>query len=140
MMLTEICAEIRNWFSRPADRHPGAYEISGGSIAPLDFLHEGQYFRITGSVFNDGVHKYPASDLTDETFSGSIWAMRIPRDLIDLEAEIRKYNASDAASPTAYASESFAGYSYTRATDKNGAPLSWQAVYAKQLNKWRKIR
>ena len=72
-MLTEICAELRNWFVVPDGVHIGTYTISGGSIAPLDFLQEGQYFRIIGSVFNDGVHQYPASDLTDETFHGAVY-------------------------------------------------------------------
>ena len=139
-MLTEICAEIRNWFSGPADRHPGTYKISGGSIAPLDFIKDGQYFRITGSVFNDGVHLYPAYDLTDEEFTGSVWAMHIPPDLVALENEIKDYENSDAAKPTAFQSESFSGYSYTRATDKNGAPLSWQTVFSRRLIKWRKMR
>ena len=65
-MLTAICAELRNWFVVPNGVHIQAYTISGGSIAPLDFLQEGQYFRIIGSVFNDGVYQYPAADLTDE--------------------------------------------------------------------------
>ena len=138
-MLTEICAEIRNWFSRPADRHFGAYTISGGTIAPLDFLQDGQYFRIVGSCLNDGVYKYPAYNLTDETFTGSVWAMSVPPALISLSEEIKAYTESPAAQPGAFQSESFAGYSYTRAADKNGAPLSWQAVFAKQLNKWRKM-
>ena len=72
-MLTEICAELRNYFEVPNGRHFGKFTISGGSIAPLDFLQEGQYFRIIGSVFNDGVHQYPASDLTDEVFNGAVW-------------------------------------------------------------------
>ena len=41
-MLTEICAELRNYFEVPNGRHFGKFTISGGSIAPLDFLQEGQ--------------------------------------------------------------------------------------------------
>ena len=37
-MLTEICAEIRNYFEVPNGRHFGTFTISGGSIAPLDFF------------------------------------------------------------------------------------------------------
>ena len=59
-MLTELCAELRNYFEVPNGRHFGKFTISGGSIAPLDFLQEGQYFRIVGSVFNDGVYKNKA--------------------------------------------------------------------------------
>lgn len=139
MILTEICAELRNWFVVPNGVHIQTYTISGGSIVPLDFLQEGQYFRIIGSVFNDGVHQYPAADLTDEVFYGAVWAMALPPDLIALSAEIEEYNKSDAGKASPYTSESFGGYSYTKATDANGAPISWQKAFASRLNRWRKL-
>ena len=138
-MLTELLAEIRNYFEVPNGRHFGKFEISGGSIAPLDFLQDGQYFRIIGSVFNDGVHQYPASDLTDEVFHGAVWAMAVPPTLIALTAEIEEYNKSDAGKVSPYTSESFGGYSYTKATDASGAPISWQKAFANRLNRWRKL-
>ena len=139
MILTEICAELRNYFEVPNGRHFGTFTISGGSIAPLDFLQEGQYFRIIGSVFNDGVHQYPATSLTDEVFEGAVLAMAVPPTLIALTAEIEEYNKSDAGKASHYTSESFGGYSYTKATDENGAPISWQKAFASRLAKWRKL-
>ena len=138
-MLTEICAELRNWFVVPNGVHIQTYTISGGSISPLDFLQEGQYFRIIGSVFNDGVHQYPAADLTDEVFHGAVWAMAVPPTLIALSAEIEEYNKSDAGKASPYTSESFGGYSYTRATDENGAPIGWQKAFESRLSRWRKL-
>ena len=138
-MLTEICAEIRNYFEVPNGRHFGTFTISGGSIAPLDFLQEGQYFRIVGSVFNDGVYQYPATSLTDEVFEGAVWAMAVPPTLIALAVEIKAYNDSDAGKASPFTAESFGGYSYTKATDANGAPIGWQKAYASRLNKWRKL-
>ena len=138
-MLTEICAELRNYFEVPDGRHFGKFTISGGSIAPLDFLQEGQYFRIIGSVFNDGVHQYPASDLTDEVFYGAVWAMAVPPTLIALSAEIEEYNKSDAGKASPFTAESFGGYSYTKATDASGAPIGWQKAFASRLNQWRKL-
>ena len=138
-MITELCAELRNWFVVPDGVHIQTYTISGGSIAPLDFLQEGQHFRIVGSVFNDGVYQYPATSLTDEVFEGAVWAMAVPPTLIDLSAEIEAYNDSDAGKPTGFASESFGGYSYTKATDANGAPIGWQKAFESRLNKWRKL-
>ena len=138
-MLTELCAELRNWFVVPDGVHIGTYTISGGSIAPLDFLQEGQYFRIVGSVFNDGVYQYPATSLTDEVFEGAVWAMRLPPAVIALAAEIKAYNDSDAGKASPYTSESFGGYSYTKATDTNGAPIGWQKAFASRLAKWRKL-
>lgn len=139
-MLTEICAELRNWFLVPDGVHIGRYNISGGSIEPLDFLQEGQCFRIIGSIFNDGVHQYPTSDLADEVFYGAVWAMAVPPTLVALSAEIEAYNKSDAGKTSPYASESFGGYSYQKFTDGNGGDGSrWQKVFASRLNKWRKL-
>lgn len=138
-MLTELCAELRNYFEVPNGRHFGKFEISGGSIAPLDFLQEGQYFRIVGSVFNDGVYQYPAAYLMDEVFNGAVWAMALPPSIIALAAEIKAYNDSDAGKVSPYTSESFGGYSYTKATDANGSPIGWQKAFASRLNRWRKL-
>ena len=138
-MLTELCAELRNWFVVPDGVHIGTYTISGGSIAPLDFLQEGQYFRIVGSVFNDGVFQYPATSLTDEVFEGAVWAMALPPSIIALSAEIKAYNDSDAGKASPYISENFGGYGYTKATDENGAPIGWQKAFASRLRQWRKL-
>lgn len=139
MIITEICAELRNWFVVPNGVHIQTYTISGGSIAPLYFLQEGQYFRIIGSVFNDGVHQYPASDLTDEVFHGAIWAMAVPPAVIDLATEIEEYNKSDAGKASPYISENFGGYGYTKATGSNGKVLTWKSVFADALNRYRKL-
>lgn len=141
-MLTEICAEIRNYFEVPNGRHFGTFTISGGSIAPLNFLQEGQYFRIVGSVFNDGVYQYPASDLTDEVFEGAVWAMSLPPSIIALSAEIKDWNEKYGElvnSP--YASESFGGYQYSKAfgAESSGGVVTWETVFRKQLNRYRKI-
>ena len=140
MILTEICAELRNWFVVPDGVHVQTYTISGGSITPLDFLQEGQYFRIVGSVFNDGVYQYPATSLTDEVFDGADWAMAVPPTLIAITAEIEEYNNSDAGKASPYTSESFGGYSYTKATDASGAPIGWQKAFASRLNQWRRLQ
>lgn len=136
-MLDEILAEIRNYFVVKV--HSGDFEVIGGRLSPLDFLQNGQYFRIVGSVMNDGVYRYPYSGLTDETFSGEIWALAVPPTLIALATDIEEYEKKAKETVSPYTSESFGGYSYTKATDSNGSPLSWEKVFAKRLNKWRKI-
>ncbi|MBQ5597665.1 MAG: hypothetical protein IIU66_04185 [Clostridia bacterium] len=137
-MLTEVCAELRNYFVK--DIHNGTFEIVGGKITPLDFIQENQHFRIVGSVFNDGVYKNTADlVLTDEIFSGSVWAMAVPPSVVALAEEIKKYNESDEAKPSAYNSESFGGYSYSKATDENGAPIGWKKVFASRLKPYRRI-
>ena len=137
-MLTEVCAEIRNYFV--SEIHNGTFEIVGGKITPLDFIQKNQYFRIVGSVYNDGVYKYTDElELTNEKFIGAVWSMAVPPSVIDLAAEIKAYNESEAGKPSPYTSESFGGYSYSKATDENGVPLTWQKVFANRLNKYRRI-
>ena len=136
-MLDEILAEIRNYFVVKV--HSGDFEVIGGKLSPLDFLQNGQYFRIVGSVMNDGVYRYPYSGLTDETFSGEIWALAVPPTLIALAADIEEYEKKAKETVSPFTSESFGGYSYMKTTDSNGSPLTWEKVFAKRLNKWRKI-
>ena len=137
-MLTEVCAEMRNYFV--TEIHNGDFTISGGKISPLDFIQESQYFRIVGSVFNDGVYKNtPDLQLTDEKFNGSVWAMAVPPSVVALAEEIKAYNET-VGKPSAFTSENYPnGYSYTRATDANGVPLNWQKAFASRLSKWRKL-
>lgn len=138
-MLGEILGSLRNWFCSDGDKHVGDFEIVGGILSPGDFLLPGQYYRIIGSVFNDGVHQLGSEILTDESFSGAVWALKIPPDVIALADEIKAYCESEGAKATPYTSESFGGYSYTKATGENGAPLSWQEVFRSRLRKWRKL-
>ena len=145
-MLTELCQELRNWFDR--ERHSGTFEITGGSIT-APFLVEGQYYRIIGSIFNDGVHQYGDSDLTDETFTGSVWSMAIPQAVINLAAEIAewraKYEDVNSAAMSPYMSENFFNdYSYTKGSaytgnNSSGGGMSWKNTFAARLNPWRKI-
>ena len=136
MDLTNLCAEIRNYFE--TEKRFGTFTISDGSLSPSNFLQDGQYYRIVGSAFNDGVHRHPAHDLTDETFDGAVWAMAVPPAVIELLQKIQEFEAAEANSPTAYTSESFGGYSYTKATDENGLPADWRSVFRSELKKWRK--
>lgn len=133
-MLYTILKHIHNFF--PVSNHEGAYKIENGAIS-LDFIKENQYFLIEGSVFNDGVYKYPVDTLTDEEFKGCITALAIPNEFIQLVDEIQAYVAKNER--TGLQSESFGGYSYTKATGANGTQADWQDVYRQRLSVWRKI-
>jgi len=149
-MLTELCHEIKNWFEKK--KYIGEFVIKDGILVSKDndviSLQTNQYFRIIGSVFNDGVHKYPTSDLTDEEFEGAVWALAIPKEIIDLSNEIdewqAKYGGIDSEAMSPFASESFGGYSYSKsgggASDGTSNAGTWQGVFAARLNNWRKIR
>lgn len=141
-MLTELCRECRNWFTTDSDKHSGDFTISDGGITPFDFVLSGQYFRIMGSHFNDGAYKNVPEEvakLTAETFTGQIWAMRVPPAFIDLSGKIEEYIAKNEKEISPYTSESFGGYSYTKAVNDKNVPLMWQEVFNSQLNVWRKI-
>ena len=141
-MLDELCAELRNYFVQSeSDKHYNKYTVNGGIFTPpLDFLKPGQYYRVVGSALNDGVYKNDGCGvLTDEEFEGAVWAMSVPTAVVALAAEIEEYNKSDAGKASPFTSESFGGYAYTKATDANGAPISWQKAFASHLNKWRKL-
>lgn len=140
-MLEEVLDYIHNFFEK--EIMTGRFSIVGGSVDGLELL-DGQYFRIRGSVLNDGVYQYPTGDgdLTDEDFDGEIWAMAVPPAVIALSEEITawisKYGSSE-LSP--YSSESFGGYSYTKANGgANGSSSAgWRDVFRSKLNRWRKL-
>ena len=139
-MLEQVLMHLKNWFLVPGGIHEGTYTIEDGGIT-LPFLANGQYFRICGSVFNDGLHQYPASDLKAETFDGTVWALAVPQAVIELASEIEAWQKKNGdASVSPYQAESFGGYSYTKATDSaSGGAVTWQSAFRIRLNAWRKL-
>lgn len=140
-MLEQVLRHLNNWFL--VDTHEGTFTVENGSIA-LPFLQTNQYFRICGSVFNDGLHLYPAVDLTDEIFTGTVWALAIPKAVVTLSIDIAAWeekNGEAVLSP--YTSESFGGYSYTKASGgktDTSAVTGWQDAFKGRLNDWRKLK
>ena len=143
-MLSDVCRYLNNWFD--AERIFGTFVISGGNVTGMeDKLQTGQYFRIVDSVFNDGVYKYPAM-LKDETFDGAVWLMKVPPEVVEISDEIdawmAQYGAADSEAMSPYASESFGGYSYTKASGENGVGSAWEGVagFKSRLEGWRRPR
>lgn len=151
-MLTEVCQYLHNWFNRKPDgseypKESGTFTIEDG-VLNTEILADGQYFRILGSLFNDGVHKYGDSSdvLKDEEFEGEIWSMGVPTQIVALSdnigAWVKKYGGADGAALSPYQSESFDGYSYTKqasAGPSGGSGVSWSSVFGSSLAPWRKI-
>lgn len=139
-MLEQVLRHLNNWFL--VEIREGTFTVENGSIT-LPFLLTNQYFCIVGSVFNDGLHQYPAVDLTDETFTGSVWALAVPKAVVTLSEDIAAWeekNGEAVASP--YQSESFGGYSYTKrsAGSDSGTLNGWQGAFKGRLNDWRKLK
>lgn len=140
-MLTEICAYIKNYFAYEEDKHTDAFAIVDGRVTPfIDFTTD--YIRIVGSHKNDGVHRISDNDLIDEPeFEGAIWIMSPPKAFIGLVAEIEDWQAKNGSQvATPYNSESFGGYSYSKATTASGNAAGWQQAYGTRLNAYRKVR
>lgn len=135
-MLEKILRHLNNIFATYSET--GDFAVEDGYIA-LPFLLDGQFYWISGSVFNDGLHRYGEDNLTDEAFSGVIYALAIPADVLELAAEIEAWqdkNGEAAASP--YQSESFGGYSYSKGSGESTA--TWQSVFKARLNPYRRMR
>ena len=142
-MLTEIWEYCHNYFWRT--KWNVKLTIVDGTFT-VDFLKEGQYFRILGSDLNDGVYQYPATDLKDEEFEGQIWSMAVPQAVIDLASDMgawkEQYGAVDSPAMSPYSSESFGNYSYSKGGSSSSSASAgsdiWSA-FAARLNPYRKL-
>lgn len=136
-MLEAMLTHLHNWFPARNGKHAGAFVIASGVLSPDIGLVSGQYYRIRGSVFNDGLHCAGDGEaLTDEEFTGEVWALAIPKAVQELAEEIAAWRESNPE--TDKTSESFGGYSYSRAQNASGGVGGWQAAFASRLNAWRR--
>lgn len=143
-LMDEFCDTIHNFFVK--EIHEGTFTISGKTME-ADFLQENQYFRIVGSVFNDGVWKYPASDMTDEVFTGEVWEMAVPPSAISLINDIQtwqtEFGSVTGSNFSPFQSESFNNYSYSKGTvthaDGSSGTPTWKDVFADRMSRWRKL-
>lgn len=143
-MLEKVLTYIHNWFE--TERHSGTFTVSGGVLSDINYLKDGQYYRIKGSVFNNGLHVWNSEEtLTDETFNGQVWAMAIPPVILQIVSEMEEWaekHKNELDSP--YQSESFGGYSYSRGSsynvesDGNGDAAVFNH-FAATLRPWRKL-
>lgn len=156
-MLTEICQYLRNWFER--DTWFGDFNITNGVIAYANGvvlpLLNGQYYRVIGSVFNDGVHIYGTKEVQGQTvlieplvdepsFDGAVWPMAVPPAILELDSDITAWIAANGdAINSPYTSESFGGYSYSLRSANGQAGenigVTWQNQFGARLGPWRKI-
>lgn len=134
-MLEQILAYLHNDFARQALPEQ-VLTIADGTMDVPGAL-SGQYVRIIGSVLNDGVYQYPLTGLTDETFTGAVRLLAIPKTVLALVDEIETW--AEKNQPTAFTSESFGGYSYSKATNADGVAASWQDVFRARLAPYRKM-
>lgn len=153
-MLEQICDFVHNYFI--LNEYEDTYEIANGTVS-LPFLIEGQRFKVNGSALNDGVYTYHTNgiiyddddteivDLMPESFTGTIYAMGVPKTFWKIVQEIINWQiANKAVLESPYESESFGGYSYTKASGATKAgqakqALTWRDIFKNQLNAYRKL-
>ena len=137
-MLEALMNYLHNWFDRVHIR--GRFAVKYGELTRLDGPFEpmpSQYYRIGGSIFNDGLHQHPDDTLADEVFDGEIWLLAVPQSFIELAENIATWRAAHPDGE--YQSESFGGYTYSRPTNADGTSVRWQDAFSHELNHWRKL-
>ena len=143
-MLSQICLYLNNWFDFGQSKFFGKLTIEDGVLDIADGIQNGQYYRIVGSVFNDGVYQRGEEELTDEIFKGAVWLMAIPQDVISLAGEIEawqeKYGGVNSENMSPFKSESWGGYNYTKDDGgSSGSSIGWQDVFKGRLRRYKKI-
>lgn len=149
-ILEQVLYHIHNWFERKEIAVSDCQIVDGSLPASVSSeLFDGVWYRIQGSYLNDGLHRLGEYDLNDETFSGTVTMLAVPKALLNLVDEIAEWvddsrDADREARRSKYRSESFDGYSYSnkedsRANKSSGGLTGWQAAFAGDLNPWRKM-
>lgn len=135
--IAAVMRHLHNYFERT--RIKGEISIRGGVVSPAV---EAPYVYISGSAFHDGVRTLDKSTIQqdnhpDETFAGCMWELYPPDEFLAVCEEIAAFDGANA--PGALISESLGEYSYTRATGKGGAPMTWEDAFAARLAPWRRM-
>ena len=133
---------IGEWiFDTHIDATTSAEDLRYSDTAIRLPLQDGQYYLISGSIFNDGVYQYHKGDaapLQEETFDGVVVPLAIPKPFLSLVDEISDWQAKN-GNLGAYQSESFGGYSYFFNDTATTEIYTWQDAFRARLNPWRKI-
>lgn len=152
-ILEQVLWHIHNWFVRETIPVRGCAIENGSLPASVSSkMLDGMWYRIEGSYLNDGLHQYretypqgQTSDLVDETFSGAVSLLAIPKALLLVVEDIGAWQMANGDTVDGpYASESFGGYTYSLRSDSSanagGGGLSgWRLAFRDRLNPWRKI-
>ena len=130
-----VMRTCRHYF--PVDWLDGEWSVKGGVISPkmLDGV-----IAITGSMRLNGVWEVVDGKIAaecDEDWHGRVWVLAPPEDFLALCREIDAWREEHPAQ--ALRSERFGEYACEFAADKDGSPLGWQAVFARQLGPFQRM-
>lgn len=147
-MLEAVLESLNNWFDRDGlgrfhHVERGELSVEGGSLLGAGgWLKPGQWFRIEGSAFNDGLHRHPATDLADEAFEGAAYALHVPPAVVELSERVAEWEeANGEASRGVYVSQSVPTASVTM---RDGMAASdgrsgWETVFSGEMRRFRKV-
>ena len=105
----------------------------------------GLHWQFTGEEITGNRIVIPGletGDLRNETYTGIVTEICVPPEVLAILEEINTWQEKNAeAVQSPYQSESFGGYSYTKASGSSGSgeSTSWKTVFAPRLRIWRKI-
>lgn len=138
-----ILRYLNNYFYRFGEY--GEQNIKINKLKVKGAYRVGEYVKIVGSLYNDGVYQVigvevgsivVAGELSDEDFTGTIFSLAIPKRIKEIAEQIQEFNRQLSAS--GFESESFGDYSYTRAKNKNGELMGWKDIFKSELALYRK--
>ena len=97
LLLEDVMTYCANFFERGG--YKSNFTIANGVLSGVSFLQPGQYYRIVGSIFNDGLHQFgnDTDTLTDETFYGDIYPLAPPRAFLALVEKIDAWRGKNEA-------------------------------------------
>ena len=150
-MLLEICGYLKNFFVDT--NYTGHITVVDGTVfcdGKEIAIAQDQYFTLVNEKAKSilGIYKYGKGELKDRDIAGAVWLMDVPDDLLALAGEItawmEKYGGVESMALSPFNSESFAGYSYSKASgsssdnSNNGTPM-WVSQFGGRLARWRRI-
>lgn len=130
--MEKLMAKCNNYFERSIEE--GDYTIFEGGLEVKGDYITGQYVRVMDSLLNDGVYKIKSvnnstdsksivldGDTTDESFTGRIIGLAVPKSFIELYNKVNDFDLK-AQKHAGVTSESIPNYSVGYDTaNKDGA-------------------
>lgn len=141
--MERILKYINNYYAKTKEL--GIITIKDNKIELKGTYIPNQYILVRGSILNDGLYKIntledkmiAVTGAINEVFEGVIYALAIPKEIIEMQTELKELESK--YEPSVYQSESFGNYSYSLATNKQGETMSPFDYLVPRLIAYRKI-
>jgi len=153
-MLLQVMRATNNYFTNECLSETGEFKIDNEVLSGFKGKYPvGSYIAVeaaespdNGSKLNAGIYSVSDDLITlagakNEEWHGRIFLCTVPQDFVDLVAEIEQSQASvnDAGlAGTGVTSVTVGGYHKSMATDSDGLPATWQALYKNRLRLYMK--